>query len=86
MGNTVRREPAWYTVIVDVVEGGEWTQIDSPSIEASERDPQDLAAHTATRYDLEERDGQWQVRVYGGYNRFDNLLATHRDSDHREAP
>jgi len=86
MGATVTSEPTWYTVIIDVVEGGEWTQLDPPTTQASELDPQGLADHTASRYDLEERGGRWQVRVYEGYNRFDNLLTTLRDSDHREAP
>jgi hypothetical protein len=81
MGAAVTREPNWYTVVVDVVQDGEWKHLDPPTTQASEHDPQDLAAHTVMSYDLEERPGQWQVRVYEGYNRFDHLLATRRDSD-----
>ncbi len=75
------REPRWYTVVIDVVDGGEWTQLEPPTTQASELDPQGLADSTADGFFLTERTGQWQVRVYEGYNRFDNLLAVRRDSD-----
>ncbi len=77
----MRREPAWYTVIVEVVEGGEWTHLEPPTTHATELDPQGLADSTADGFFLSERSGQWQVRVYEGYNRFDNLLATRRDGN-----
>ncbi|MFJ1539318.1 hypothetical protein ACIODS_12315 [Micromonospora chalcea] len=68
-------------MIIDVAENGEWAQIDSPSILATEDSPHELAAHTAMSYGLNDSPGQWQVRVYDGYNRFDNLLAALRDTD-----
>ncbi|MET8278259.1 hypothetical protein [Micromonospora sp. NPDC005174] len=75
------REPSWYTVVIDVVEGGEWTQLEPPTTQATELNPQDLADVTADGFFLSERAGQWQVRVFEGYNRFDNLLTTLRDGD-----
>src|SRR5688572_24283685 len=60
--------------MVDVHDGSQWrVQMYVDRGVDGVPDPAAVARQVAERYDLEPGGG-WQVRVYAGYNRYDNLL------------
>ncbi len=77
--------PTWYSVMVDVHDGGQWGPGEAPFTEAWDGvpDPSAVARQIAERYGLEP-GGIWQVRVYAGYNRYENLLTALTGEDRDE--
>jgi hypothetical protein len=69
----VNRAPTWYSVTVEADSSGEWRLLDPPCTQVAE-DVDELAEGLVRDYDLDEFDGRWRVRVYAGYNRYDELL------------
>lgn len=68
------RTPTWFSVTVEALDGDQWRMIDRPGTEVAE-DEEELAEYKATSYDLAELGRPWRVRVFAGYNRYDELVA-----------
>ena len=67
-------EAKWYSVTVDVEAAGTWRPLDPPCTQAYEGDAGELIERVVQNYDLDESSGPWRVRVYAGYDRYDELL------------
>jgi hypothetical protein len=63
----------WYSVTVEVLEGGEWRPAESPCTQVAEG-ADVLAEQYVSGYGLKESEQPWRVRVYSGYNRYDDLV------------
>jgi hypothetical protein len=65
----------WYSVTIETRdEAGDWIPVEAPCTRVSEMEAADLAERTAREYCLDEEPRIWRVRVFAGYNRYDNLL------------
>lgn len=65
----------WYTVATEINTGDGWRRLHPPTIEVSELAPQRLIENEIENYELEDITGQWIIRVYEGYGRFETVLA-----------
>lgn len=63
----------WYSATVEMLEGGEWRAIDPPCTHVVETG-RALAEQYVADYGLKEEPRPWRVRVYSGYNRYDDLV------------
>lgn len=64
----------WYSVTVDAAVCGVWRPLDPPCTEVSDATPDEVAERRVRDYGLDEMGTSWRVRVYAGYNRYDDLL------------
>jgi len=71
----------WYSVTVDAAAGDAWRPLDPPCTEVSEATPDEIADRRVADYCLDELGAPWRVRVYAGYNRYDDLLFERRGSE-----
>jgi hypothetical protein len=69
----------WYSVTVEAHDGGQWQPVDPPCTQVSESSPKELAAELVAAHCLAETDRPWRVRIYAGYNRYEDLLFEQTD-------
>jgi hypothetical protein len=68
--------------MVEEAHGDEWRLVDRPITVASD-DLDELVESKVVGYDLDETGLPWRVRVYAGYNSFDELVAERRRAESR---